>query len=83
MGFIDRLEKIKPPHGDWKKRLEEVQKLYNQEKIIEIARNDPNKTVRLAALEKINDQSVLRDIAKSDSNKSVRQAALERISCLE
>ena len=41
-------------------------KSYNQEKIIDIAKNDPNWHVRLEAVENIHDESVLKDILKDE-----------------
>ena len=57
-----------------------IERSYNQEKIIDIAKNDIDWHVRLAAVEKIDDENVLRDILKNELTSSVAIKAMENIS---
>lgn len=54
-------------------------KSYNQEKIIDIAKNDPNWHVRLGAVENIHDENVLKDILKDELTSAVAVKAMELI----
>ena len=53
MGFLDSLRKPKWQSKDWKKRLEAVKELDDQEILIDLAQNDPDKDVREAAVKRL------------------------------
>lgn len=57
----------------------ELIKSFNQEKIIDIAKNDPNWHVRLEAVENIDDENVLKGIVKDELASAVAVKAMERI----
>ena len=57
----------------------ELIKSFNQEKIIDIAKNDPNWHVRLVAVENIDDENVLKGIVKDELASAVAVKAMERI----
>ena len=59
-------------------KIEQI-KSYNQEKIIDIAKNDPNWHVRLVAVENIGDENVLKDIVKDELTSAVAVKAMESI----
>ena len=59
-------------------KIEQI-KSYNQEKIIDMAKNDPNWHVRLVAVENIDDENVLKDILKDELTSAVAVKAMERI----
>ena len=79
MGFFDNIMKPKWQSKDWKKRLEAVKELDDQEILIDLAKNDPDKDVRVAAVKKVNDKSVLISISENDSDLDVREAAVKRL----
>lgn len=56
-----------------------VAKEMKQSKLAEIAKNAPNKTVRLRAIEKLDDQNALAKIGLEDSDPYNREVAAERL----
>ena len=78
-GLLDSLKKPKWQSKDWKKRLEAVKELDDQEILIDLAQNDPDSDVRAAAVKKVNDKSVLISISENDSDLDVREAAVKRL----
>ena len=60
-------------------RIELIKRSYNQEKIVDIAKNDLNWHVRLAAAEHIDDESVLKDIVNNELTSAVAIKAMEHI----
>ena len=62
-----------------KKRLEAVKELDDQEILIDLAQNDPEKDVREAAVKKVNDKEVLISITENDPDQDVREAAVKRL----
>ena len=79
MGFLDSLRKPKWQSKDWKKRLEAVKELDDQEILIDLAQNDPDKDVREAAVKKVDDKAVLISISENDPDLDVREAAVKRL----
>ena len=79
MGLFDSLTKPKWQNKDWKKRLEAVKELDDQEILIELAKNDPDKDVRVAAVKKVSDKEVLIYISENDPDLDVREAAVKRL----
>lgn len=79
MGILDSLTKPKWQNKDWKKRLEAVKELDDQEILIDLAQNDPDKDVREAAVKKVNDKEVLISITENDPDQDVREAAVKRL----
>lgn len=79
MGLLDSLRKPKWQSKDWKKRLEAVKELDDQEILIDLAQNDPDKDVRAAAVKKVDDKSVLISISENDPDLDVREAAVKRL----
>lgn len=60
-------------------KIELIKRSYNQEKIVNIAQNNPNWHVRLAAVENIDDENILKDIANNDLTSAVAIKAMENI----
>lgn len=60
-------------------RIELAKKSYNQEKIIETAKNDVDWNVRLAAVENIDNENVLKDIVSTELISAVAIKAMEHI----
>ena len=60
-------------------KIELIKRSKSQEKIIEVARNDPNWHVRQFAVTYIDDEDALKDILVSDPISSVSITAMERI----
>ena len=58
----------------------ELIKSYNQEKIIDMAKNEPDWHVRLVAVENIRDEKALKDILKDELTSAVAIKAMEHIS---
>ena len=56
-----------------------IKKSYNQEKIIDIAKNDLDWHVRQTAVENIDDENVLKDIANNELTSAVAIKAMEHI----
>lgn len=79
MGLLDSLKKPKWQSKDWKKRLEAVKELDDQEILIDLAQNDPDKDVRAAAVKKVDDKAVLISISENDPDLDVREAAVKRL----
>jgi hypothetical protein len=78
-GLLDSLKKPKWQSKYWKKRLEAVKELDDQEILIDLAQNDPDSDVRAAAVKKVNDKSVLISISENDPDLDVREAAVKRL----
>jgi len=79
MAILD-LFRPKWKHSNWKVREAAIEKLTDQNVLIDIAKNDEDYNVRTAAIEKITDQNVIIDVAKTDKNDKVRTAARNKIS---
>lgn len=60
-------------------RIEHAKKSYNQEKIIDTAKNDVDWNVRLAAVENIDNENALKDIVSAELISAVTIKAMERI----
>lgn len=60
-------------------RIELIKRSYNQEKIIDMAKNDPDWQVRLAAVENIQDENVLKGILEEELTPAVAIKAMEHI----
>lgn len=60
-------------------RIEHAKKSYNQEKIIDTAKNDVDWHVRLAAVENIDNENALKDIVSAELISAVTIKAMERI----
>lgn len=56
-----------------------IDRTSNQQKLIRIAKNAPDRQVRMAAIKKINDASVLADIAKQDPDLWIRELTVKEI----
>lgn len=56
-----------------------IKRSYNQEKIVDIAKNDLNWHVRLAAVEKIDDENILKEIVNDELTSAVAVKAMEHI----
>lgn len=61
-------------------KIELIKRSYNQEKIIHIAKNDPNRHIRQAAVENINDENALKEIVGSELTSHVAIKAMLNIS---
>lgn len=53
MGLLDSIRKPKWQSKDWKKRLEAVKELDDQEILIDLAQNDPDSDVRETAVKRL------------------------------
>lgn len=60
-------------------KIELIKRLYNQEKIIDIAKNDLDWHVRIVAVENICDENALKEILSSELTSSVAVKAMENI----
>ena len=60
-------------------KIELIKRSYNQEKIIDIAKNDSDWHVRLTAVENINDENILKDIVNNELTSAVAIKAMENI----
>lgn len=79
MGFLDKIRTPKWKHKNARVRREAVQKLNNQDILIDIAKNDSNWMVRDVAIDRIDDESVLIDIAKDDNNINILRKIISKI----
>lgn len=64
-------------------KIELIKKSYNQEKIADIAKNDPDWHVRIVAVEHVNNENVLKEIVNTELTSSVAIKAMENINDIE
>lgn len=77
--ILSRFLKPKWQHNDPTTRQQALQELDKADpKLLELARNDPDPTVRQAALERLVDVAALQTIADTDTNSNVQRAAYNR-----
>lgn len=60
-------------------RIELIKRPYNQEELVDMAKNDPDWHVRLTAVENIDDENVLKEIVNNELTSAVAIKAMERI----
>lgn len=60
-------------------KIDLIKTSYNQEEIMDIAKNDPDWNVRLVAVENIHDENVLKEILKYELTSTVAVKAMEHI----
>lgn len=81
--ILSRFLKPKWQHADPETRIQALRELENTDPTLrELARQDPDPTVRRATLERLDDLDLLGLIAREDSDASVRLAAEERYRAL-
>jgi hypothetical protein len=78
MGLLDFL-RPKLQHPDPRVRLQALEGLDNQQRLIELARHDDSPRVRLAAVARLEDDALLAEVARDAVALDVRLAAVERI----
>lgn len=77
MGLFDRFKKPKWKHEDFNVREEAIKELDDQKILVQIAKTDDNKYLRVNAAKKIDDENVLIDIAKNDPDNWVRRQIIK------
>ncbi len=64
---------------DWKIRKKAVNKLEDQQALVQVAKTDENENVRKAAIKKLKDEDALTWIAKNDSSLDLQELALKKL----